>query len=173
MPSHDPRRSLEEIVAQVGRYPIDAYFFIQECVGLAADRVHGALTPEQVEVAKWMSKEEIGPEQLDQMSRAGELPAEIATQLDNAGGPGRMNRHITGQQLCRVIRDFALERWGLMARSVLTRWQILRTEDIGVIIFALVENDWLQKQPADSIDDFNQVFDFDEAFDQSYQIGVG
>jgi uncharacterized repeat protein (TIGR04138 family) len=42
-----------------------------------------------------------------------------------------------------------------------------------VIIFALVENDWLQKQPADSIDDFNQVFDFDEAFDQSYQIGVG
>ena len=34
-----------------------------------------------------------------------------------------------------------------MAKGVLARWNICRTEDIGAIIFALVENDWLQKQP--------------------------
>ena len=82
-----------------------------------------------------------------------------------------MNRHITGQQLCMVIRDIARERWGLMASGVLGRWGIRSTQDIGAIIFALVENDWLQKQPTDSIEDFNDVFDFNDAFDHAYQIG--
>jgi uncharacterized repeat protein (TIGR04138 family) len=69
------------------------------------------------------------------------------------------------------VRDAALQRWGFMARSVLTRWNIRRTADIGQIIFALVENDWLQKQPADSIEDFNDVFDFETALEHAYQIG--
>ena len=59
-----------------------------------------------------------------------------------------------------------------MARSVLNRWNIRQTEDIGAIIFALVESDWLQKQPTDTRDDFNQVYDFDNAFDQNYKIGT-
>ncbi len=168
-----PRKSLEEIVACVGRYPIDAYLFVQECVGAAADRVHGPLSSEQRDVARWMSDNHIGPDQLLEMVCTGSLPPKVAEALQEAGGPEKMNRHVSGQQLCRAIRDIALERWGLMARGVLARWSIHRTEDIGAIIFALVENDWLQKQPTDSIDDFNHVFSFDEAFDQSYRIGVG
>ena len=60
-----------------------------------------------------------------------------------------------------------------MARNVLARWNITRTEDIGAIIFALVENDWLQKQPTDRIEDFENAFSFDEAFSQAYRLEEG
>jgi uncharacterized repeat protein (TIGR04138 family) len=173
MPAPQRKKALNEIVSSVGCYPLDAYLFVQDCVGGAAEKVHGRLSEEQIVVARWMSEHEIAPDQLLEMARLGQLPAEVAAALEQGGGPERMNRHVTGQQLCWAIRDIALERWGLMARGVLARWSIRRTEDIGAIIFALVENDWLQKQPTDSIDDFNSVFDFDEAFDHSYQIGVG
>jgi uncharacterized repeat protein (TIGR04138 family) len=36
-------RTLEELVASVGSYPIDAYFFLQEGLHYAAERAHGAL----------------------------------------------------------------------------------------------------------------------------------
>ena len=173
MPVPQPKKSLDEIVSAVGRYPMDAYLFVQECVSLATERVHGAPSPGQIAVIKWMSEHELSPEQLQELAEQGELPVEVAAGIEQSGGLERMNRHVTGQQLCGAIRDIALERWGLMARGVLARWNIHRTEDIGAIVFALVENDWLQKQPTDSIDDFNQVFDFDLAFDRSYQIGVG
>ncbi len=58
-----------------------------------------------------------------------------------------------------------------MARGVLTQWNLHRTEDIGAIVFALVENHWLSKQPSDTRDDFNRVYSFDEVFDKQYQIG--
>lgn len=168
----EQRKSLTQIVAEVERYPFDAFIFVQECVTLAADRVHGELTPEQRQVAQWMADREIGPEELTAMALEGQIPPEIVPALEKAGGPGHMNRHVTGQQLCHAIRAIALERWGLMARGVLARWNIHRTEDIGAIIFALVENNHLQKQPTDTLEDFNSVFDFREAFELSYRFGV-
>jgi uncharacterized repeat protein (TIGR04138 family) len=165
-----PPKPLEQIVSECGRYPLEAFLFVQECVGTAAEHVHGALTPEQAVVAQWMAREEIPPELLARLYHERRLPPDIGRAVHAMGGPERMNRHVTGQQLCWAIRDEALSRWGLMARSVLARWNILRTEDIGQIIFHLVENDWLQKQPSDRIEDFNNVFSFDEAFDESYQL---
>lgn len=77
-------------------------------------------------------------------------------------------RHITGQELALGCRDLALQRWGLMARTVLEYWGIDSTRDLGEIVFALVELGVLVKQDDDSIDSFDQVFDFDEAFDLAY-----
>ena len=172
MPLQEPRKTLEEIVSEVGQYPMDAFIFVQECVGVAAEHVHGAMTPEQTAVAHWMAKHEITPEVLREMEQARRLPPDIATALRQMGGAEAMNRHVTGGQLCLAVRDTALHRWGLLARVVLSRWNIRRTEDIGAIIFALVENGWLQKQPTDTIGDFDHVFSFDEAFEKAYQIGA-
>ncbi|GMU22032.1 MAG: hypothetical protein AMXMBFR13_21200 [Phycisphaerae bacterium] len=168
---HQPEKSLEQIVQEVGCYAMDAYVFVQECIGLASETVHGPLKPEAMTVAQWMSRHEIGPEELRRRLDEGQLPPEIAAAVELAGGPESLNRHVTGQQLCWAIRDAALKRWGLMARGVLGRWGVTRTEDIGAIIFALVNNGWLQKQPTDSIEDFNNVFSFREAFDAAYRIG--
>jgi uncharacterized repeat protein (TIGR04138 family) len=166
-----PLKPIEDIVLEVGRYPLDAFIFIQECIGEAAKRVHGPMSPDQVAVAQWMSQNDLGPEELVAQWESGGLPDEVAAAVERMGGPQQMNRHVTGQELCRAVRDAALERWGLMARGVLARWEITRTEDIGTIVFALVDNHWLSKQPTDTIDDFHNVFPFAEAFDKQYQIG--
>lgn len=168
--SHKPSKPLEQIVREVGRYPVDAFLFVQECIGLASERVHGPLSPEQAAIAQWMAREGISPEELPGRLQAGNLPPDILRAMKSIGGLHRVNRHVTGQQLCGAIRDIALERWGLMARHVLARWNITCTGDIGTIVFALVDNGWLQKQSTDRIEDFEQVFSFSEAFDHQYRI---
>lgn len=91
----------------------------------------------------------------------GEEPAE---------GEERPNRHVSGQQLCEGLREFALTQWGMLARTVLRRWGISRTDDFGRIVFALVDNGHMAKTDEDDIEDFHTVFDFKTAFDQGYRI---
>lgn len=148
---------------------LDAFIFIQECIGLATDRVHGPLSPCAAEVVAWMHRRGLTPEDIREQAESGELPPDIMKTVRQLGGPDNLNRHVTGEQLCHVIKDVALERWGLMARRVLGRWGVERTEDIGQIVFALVNNNWLQKQPTDSINDFEDVFTFAEVFDKAYR----
>lgn len=82
----------------------------------------------------------------------------------NEGG----SRHVTGSQLCLALRDLARERWGMLARTVLRRWNIHSTRDIGEMVFLLVEHGFMRKTPQDSIEDFDDVFDFQRAFEQEY-----
>ncbi|MEX2026035.1 MAG: Minf_1886 family protein, partial [Pirellulaceae bacterium] len=50
---------------------------------------------------------------------------------------GRPLRHVTGQDLCHGLREFAHEQFGLLARHVLTNWGIRTTSDIGEIVYNL------------------------------------
>ena len=74
------------------------------------------------------------------------------------------SRHISGQELCLGLRDFAIDQYGLLARAVLVSYGISRTEDFGRIVFILVEAGLMRKTEEDHIEDFEHVFDFDEAF---------
>src|SRR5262245_23491754 len=56
----------------------------------------------------------------------------------------RICRHVSGAELCEGIREFALARWGLMTRTVLARWNIRRTLDLGVIVFAMIQAGLMQ-----------------------------
>jgi len=80
------------------------------------------------------------------------------------------NRHVSGQQLCEGLREYALARWGLMARAVLARWGITSTFDFGRIVFALIDAQYMSRTDQDSIEDFRSVFDFKTAFDSDYRI---
>jgi uncharacterized repeat protein (TIGR04138 family) len=77
--------------------------------------------------------------------------------------------HVSGQQLCEGLRDLARHRWGALAGEVLHRWNIRSTRDFGEMVFLLVSLGALGKQDSDDIDDFDNVYDFDEAFN-SYVI---
>ena len=74
------------------------------------------------------------------------------------------NRHVTGQQICAALRNLAVERYGQLAKSVLARWNILSTIDFGNMVYLLIEHGFMKKTQEDSIDDFRDVFDFDQAF---------
>jgi uncharacterized repeat protein (TIGR04138 family) len=74
-------------------------------------------------------------------------------------------RHVSGQELAEGVRELALDRFGPMARSVLEHWGIHDTEDVGRVVFAMVEQGILIKQDGDQPEDFSDVFDFEEAFE--------
>ena len=76
--------------------------------------------------------------------------------------------HISGQELAEACRDFALEQFGLTARTVLSFWGVQNTEDLGRIVFLLIEAGLLMKQDSDQLEDFEAVYDFEEDFDEGY-----
>jgi uncharacterized repeat protein (TIGR04138 family) len=80
-----------------------------------------------------------------------------------------VRRHVSGPELAWACRDFAQQQFGLLAPGVLTHWGITRTEDIGRIVFTLVEVGLLVTQPGDTESDFEGVYQFADAFGDSYQ----
>ena len=74
------------------------------------------------------------------------------------------SRHVSGQQLCLGLRDYAIKQFGLLARTVLRNWSIQGTDDFGRIVFAMIDAGLMRKTDEDSLEDFQAVFDFDEAF---------
>lgn len=79
-----------------------------------------------------------------------------------------VRRHVSGAELAVACRDLALAQFGLLARQVLEHWGITRTEDLGRVVFTLVEVGLLVTQPGDREEDFAGVYDFQEAFSDTY-----
>lgn len=77
-------------------------------------------------------------------------------------------RHLTGRELAAGCRDLALERYGVLARTVLDHWGVRDSRDIGAVVFTLVDEGLLMSQPNDSKDDFIDAIDFETAFDRNY-----
>ena len=124
----EPEKKLQEIVEEVGLYPIEAYEFIQQGLNYTVGKMHG-----QVKDPK-------------------------------------ASRHVGGRDLCEGLRELALKKWGLLAPTVLGRWNIRRTIDFGRIVFALVDSGWMQKTDQDTVEDFRDVYDFKTAFESGYRI---
>jgi uncharacterized repeat protein (TIGR04138 family) len=86
--------------------------------------------------------------------------------------------HVTGQQLLDGVRRYALDQFGPMVPSVFSHWRIVSCEDIGTIVFNLIEAGEFGKTDQDTIADFSGGFDFEEAFVLPFrpakkQIGAG
>ncbi len=77
-------------------------------------------------------------------------------------------RHIAGAELADGTRSLAIQQFGPLARTVLEHWGIHSTEDLGEVVFALVEAGILVKEDEDRPEDFRGLFDFEEAFDRNY-----
>ncbi len=81
-------------------------------------------------------------------------------------------RHVSGVELAEAVRDLAIERFGLLARVVLEYWGVHSTEDMGEIVFLLVEHGVLTKEESDRREDFADVFSFEEVFESEYPWGA-
>ena len=80
--------------------------------------------------------------------------------------------HITGRELCFGFKDLARERFGLMAKTVLNQWGVTSSLDIGALVFNMVEEKIMVKQDSDQREDFENVFDFNEAFEKDFAIDM-
>ena len=73
-------------------------------------------------------------------------------------------RHVTGPELLDGVRHYALKEFGPMVMTVFDSWGIRSCEDIGHMVFNLIGAGVFGKTEQDSIEDFKNVYDFEEAF---------
>lgn len=133
----------QQIRSRAVSFPPQAYALIREALQFTVQSIHGEVVATSAPV---------GPTQVISLK----LPVD----------PTDERRHVSGQQLCLGLRDLAIQRYGLLARTVLERWNIRRTEDFGVLVYSMIDRGELRNSPADRFEDFQGVFDFDEAFSQ-------
>lgn len=79
-------------------------------------------------------------------------------------------RHISGQELAWGLAEVARQRWGRLAAMVLAGWGLYHTRDFGEIVYLMIDNGWMTSQETDTIEDFDDVFDFTEIFEKQYEI---
>ena len=73
-------------------------------------------------------------------------------------------RHVTGPELLDGVRRYALKEFGPMVMTVFESWGLRSCEDVGNIVFNLIGAGIFGKTEEDSIEDFKNVYDFQEAF---------
>ena len=94
----------------------------------------------------------------------GYVQQQLKQQGINTEGPN----HVTGQQLAEGCRDFALQEYGLLARTVLKSWNIQATDDIGELVYNLIGIQLMTKNETDRKEDFHHVYDMENEFQRRF-----
>jgi len=77
-------------------------------------------------------------------------------------------RHVSGQELLDGLRQFALQQFGPMVVTVFEEWGVKNCRDFGEMVFNMVESGLLAKTEKDSREDFQDGYDFTEAFQKPF-----
>jgi uncharacterized repeat protein (TIGR04138 family) len=77
-------------------------------------------------------------------------------------------RHVSAAELLENLCDHAMERFGVLAYSVLENWGLRTTDDVGETVFQLVEAQVLSRREKDSRDDFHDAFDLRRRLEEGY-----
>ncbi len=80
--------------------------------------------------------------------------------------------HVTGREIVEGAVDLARREFGLMARTVFSQWGINRSDDLGEIVFNLIESNLLSKTDRDSRADFVGICDMDQALLENFTINL-
>lgn len=81
----------------------------------------------------------------------------------------RKSQHVSGGELLNGLRVYALDQFGPLTHTVLTDWGITRCRDFGEIVFKLIEYNVLSKTENDTLEDFGDIFDFEDAFVKPFE----
>jgi uncharacterized repeat protein (TIGR04138 family) len=77
---------------------------------------------------------------------------------------GATVRHVSGPELLGGVRQYALKEFGPLVMTVFDNWGIHSCEDIGNMVFNLIGAGIFGKTEEDSIEDFKNVYEFEEAY---------
>jgi uncharacterized repeat protein (TIGR04138 family) len=139
----DPSDSFIALLREDRRYKPEAYIFIFEALSYAQNVLGmGAEKPSETSAHVHAAKES----------------EEVA------------ERHVTGQELCEAIRQYALHQYGYMSKIVLNSWGLHNTGDFGEVVFNLIRIGKMKKTPSDTRVDFNDIYEFDRAFRDDFHI---
>ena len=96
----------------------------------------------------------------------------VMAALEYTQGKLKRRRHVRGQEVLEGIREYGIEEYGALTRTVFEHWGVRGTEDFGEIVFNLVNAGILGKTEDDSMEDFRKGYDFQKAFEEELDIEV-
>jgi uncharacterized repeat protein (TIGR04138 family) len=79
------------------------------------------------------------------------------------------SHHVNAAELLDGFRQFALKEFGPMTSTVLDYWGVRSSEDVGQIVFDLIEAGVFGKTESDSLEDFRGGLDFEATFVQPFE----
>lgn len=97
-----------------------------------------------------------------------EAYAFVMDSLDYAIRKIGKRRHVSAAELLEFSCDFARNRYGVLAFSVLRKWGVTCTGDIGSVVYRLIDEQVLAEQKGDSPSDFSGVFDLKRRLEDEY-----
>ncbi len=77
--------------------------------------------------------------------------------------------HVSGEQVLDEFKERTLDQYGPLSYTVLTEWGVSSTEDIGEMMFNLVDCGRLARDEGDTRETFVGGYDFKETFLGPYQ----
>lgn len=149
MPVVDSAHPLGQLLRRDPRYKLDAYLFVLEALSFAQDSLGMGAEPPLEDIEPARSGAEQAPQPRPRVGKVRRKTTE---------------RHLTGQQLCEAARQYALQQYGYLARTVLAAWGVRSTADIGEIVFNMIDIGQMRKTRKDKREDFHGIYDFNEAF---------
>ena len=81
----------------------------------------------------------------------------------------KVSRHVTGRELAEGLRDYAVDQFGPLAKTVLNAWGLHETIHFGDIVYNLIDYNVFSKTESDRREDFADVFSFEEAFEAPFR----
>lgn len=80
--------------------------------------------------------------------------------------------HVSAVELLDGFRLHALQEFGPMAVTVLSYWGVRQTEDVGHMVFNLVNAGVFGKTDEDTLENFRNVYQFEDVFLQPFRPGA-
>ena len=93
------------------------------------------------------------------------------TLRQHLGVPSGQYRHMNGREIAEGLRGLALREFGPLAYDVWSWWGIKTTRDWGEVVFNLIEHGLLNANEDDCIEDFDDVYDVQQALKPSRATG--
>jgi uncharacterized repeat protein (TIGR04138 family) len=82
---------------------------------------------------------------------------------------GTTVRHVSGPELLEGVKVYALKEFGPMVMTVFSYWGLQACEDVGHMVFNLIGAGIFGKTDEDSIEDFRNVYSFEETFVKPFE----
>lgn len=79
-------------------------------------------------------------------------------------------RHVSGRELLTGFRDYVIQEYGPMSATLLDDWGLTQCRHVGEIVFLFIENGVFGKQDSDTLDDFDEIYTFEEAFSAPFMV---
>ncbi|MDZ4288254.1 MAG: Minf_1886 family protein [Prosthecobacter sp.] len=82
---------------------------------------------------------------------------------------GQEDQHVSGQEVLEGVRLHALDEYGPMAFTILSQWGLHQGEDVGNVVYNLIESGYFGRNEGDSLEDFSGGYAFSEAFAKPFE----